>query len=96
MIVYNNQNIENLHERMLYALLVCEYIYNKNSIELEVTWTMGGKHSVTSLHYKRRAFDFLPPKENKDKIIREIKLFLGKDFDIIDEINHIHIEYDPK
>jgi len=61
-----------------------------------ITSTYEGNHGVGSLHYADDAYDCKSPKENRLKCVNEIKVKLGKDYDVIDEKDHIHIEWDPK
>lgn len=55
-----------------------------------------GKHSAGSLHYAGLAIDLRPPETNRDKILVNLRLRLGDEFDVVDEGNHFHIEYQPK
>lgn len=72
--------------------------------EAVITSTYDGNHSPGSLHYQNRAFDVRLPsrigRNNSTDLDKEayvkIKEALGKDFDVILEDTHIHIEYDPK
>ena len=50
-------------------------------------------HSYGSLHPDGWAFDMRPL---ATVTIGMIKRLLGPDFDVVDEGNHWHIEYDPK
>jgi len=69
-------------------------VWNVINEELIITSTYEGDHGASSLHYADSAIDIR--RSNKpDKIVMEIKLALGKDYDVILENNHIHIEYDP-
>lgn len=63
--------------------------------ELIITETYGGNHGEGSLHYCNDAVDIRRPIK-PDAVIKALKRALGKDFDVILEHNHIHIEYDPK
>jgi hypothetical protein len=63
--------------------------------ELVITSTYEGNHSPGSLHYSNEAID-IRRKEGKKKGFKQIKLFLGDDYDVICYETHIHIEYDPK
>ncbi len=51
-----------------------------------------------SLHKKNRAFDFLPPylPTNRAPIYDMARSTLGAEYDIIDEGDHGHCEWDPK
>jgi hypothetical protein len=65
-----------------------------------ITSTYEGNHSKGSLHYSNDAYDFNTIDIDMHKIdqmvLDGIRIQLGQDFDIVDEANHIHIEYDPK
>jgi hypothetical protein len=61
-----------------------------------ITSTYEGNHSPSSLHYGNLAVDFRLPKKRADDLISAIRSHLPKDYDIILESDHIHIEYDPK
>ena len=63
--------------------------------ELVITSTYEGNHSEGSLHYCDEAVDIRSWQKAR-KVRDEIKRRLGKDYDVIYESDHIHIEYDPK
>ena len=60
--------------------------------DLYVTSLRDGNHSMGSLHYDGLAFDFRKGNRSLD----QIRGALSKDWDLVDEDNHIHAEYDPK
>jgi len=62
--------------------------------ELIITSTYEGDHGEGSLHYCNDALDIRRPPA-PDAVVKRLKRGLGKDFDVILENNHIHIEYDP-
>jgi hypothetical protein len=66
-----------------------------DSVEMIITSTYEGNHSAGSLHYANLAVDLRKDK-NTIYSFKEIKRFLGNDYDVVIEKNHIHIEYDPK
>jgi len=68
-------------------------LIESNGHDTFITSLRDGNHSSGSLHYDGLAFDL---KHYSVTTIANIKLALGSDFDVIDESNHIHIEYDPK
>lgn len=60
-----------------------------------VTSTTGDVHMVGSKHYTGEAVDFRIPGGDRKATIRKLKSELGEDYDIVDEIDHFHVEYDP-
>jgi len=66
-------------------------IDNAYKKDLFVTSLRDGNHMPGSLHYIGLAFDIRPTMEKRD-----IKRILGPKWDVVDEGNHIHCEYDPK
>ena len=63
--------------------------------EMVITSTYEGSHCACSLHYANLAVDVRRSFDNNSSY-EEIKERLGKDYDVILERTHIHIEYDPK
>ena len=58
-----------------------------------------GKHGFKSKHYRGDAVDFRTrnlTREQKEQFEHMMKKSLGKDFDVILEDTHLHVEYDPK
>ena len=67
--------------------------------ELVITSTYEGNHLPSSLHYHNDAIDVRWPMEMKKgraDFAKKIAAMLGRDFDVVPELNHLHIEYDPK
>jgi len=94
--ILNNQRIDNLRPEIQLALRVAENVWFTYGAELEITWTTGGKHGEHSLHPKRRAFDCLPTIQSRKQTVDDLKRILGPDYDVVDEGDHIHVEWDPK
>lgn len=66
--------------------------------EMVVTCAMDGDHMSGSRHYTGEAIDIrIRDMEVADSLVlrRELKAALGKAFDVVLEVDHIHIEYDP-
>ena len=63
--------------------------------EMVVTSTYEGTHSAGSLHYCDEAID-LRRKKPTTYAYKEIKRYLGPDYDVVLKPEHIHLEYDPK
>lgn len=68
--------------------------------EAVITSTFEGTHSPGSLHYCNDAYDLRLPRallsHELGELRAEIQRVLGKDYDVVLEKNHFHIEYDPK
>ena len=66
-----------------------------------ITSANDGKHSTASLHYSGNAFDLRiwAFKENPAALrafASRCAAALGRDFDVVLESDHLHVEYDPK
>jgi len=80
-------------------LLKTELVFNHFNVPCTVTSGTDGKHGEHSKHYVCQALDFR--RSNiKDELlaplVQMLKQTFGKDYDIVLEVDHIHIEYDPK
>ena len=95
-----NVRIENLIPLMVKSLPIiekaCKEIEGEN-YDMTITSGNDGAHKKGSLHYINRAID-IRSKDMKSpiEVVLRIKQRLGRNFDVIYEFNHIHIEYDPK
>jgi flavodoxin len=91
-------NLDGVSWRLFYAAVVAEEIYKKFGAELVITSANDGKHGDKTLHHKGLALDLrtwnLGGREMQ--VAAEIRKALGKDFDVIVESDHIHLEYQPK
>lgn len=67
-------------------------VYFDAGLDLFVTSIRDGNHAPGSLHYDGLAFDI----KGQSVFISVIAEVLGPDWDVVDEISHYHIEYDPK
>lgn len=75
---------------LLDGLSRLDYLWSSHGLTLTVTAGTDGKHMEGSLHYKGLAADLRFPLRD------EIKAALGQGWDVVWELDHIHIEYDPK
>ena len=68
--------------------------------QVTITSVLEGAHMPTSLHYRGRAMDVVvegwPSRHDVVQTLRALREELGKDYDVVNESTHIHIEYDPK
>ena len=96
MLIKAGVDISRLNREIRRALPRIQTILNYQSEELVITSTYEGNHGLGSLHYCNDAIDMRLPGNNVGLVVGEIKEKLGKDYDVVQEGNHIHIEWDPK
>lgn len=93
-------NPQGLRPELLFAIMVAREVYLNRGYELVITSLNDSTHSDTSLHYIGSAVDFrttvINPNEDWDSVARQIKRRLGKHYDVINESNHIHCEFQPR
>lgn len=91
-------DISRLADPMRRALTAIEAAYQAQGAgEAVITSTYEGSHSPASLHYVHRAVDVrLPPSSLRERVLLELRKRLGSAFDVVLEVDHIHVEHDPK
>lgn len=89
--------IDWLTPQLVLAAVAAYHIYDFYGEAFMITSGNDGKHMVGSLHYCGRALDIARPKTVDTAVILELlRETLGESYDILDELDHIHIEFDPK
>lgn len=77
-----------------------EYVFGRYGIVPTITSAVDGNHMATSKHYSGDALDWRiwesDSKHVTEIIVIEMKYYLGGDYDVVLESDHIHVEYDPK
>lgn len=105
-------SLEGVQPEAKHAIEVVDKIYIANGANLVITsGTEGhngdGIHKMDSLHYTGYAFDCRiwvfknamhgqTDMKKVNAVAKQIREALGRDYDVIVETNHIHVEYDPK
>lgn len=92
MIWYKQGAVGDLSVPMRKALGRIAKMAQANGEDVFVTSIRDSNHSLGSLHYDGNAVDIRPLNKTP---ISDIRIKLGIDFDIVDEHNHWHIEFDP-
>jgi hypothetical protein len=87
-------DLSTLHRSMWEVLKAVNRAWTGEDIFITSTWE--GTHLPWSRHYRKCAIDLRYPQTIKQTKIQNLKTFLGKDFDVVEEENHLHIEFDPK
>lgn len=76
-----------------------EYAFGLHGITPTITSGVDGTHKAGSLHYSGDALDWRIWESNAagvtSQIVGELAGYLGADYDVILESDHIHVEYDP-
>lgn len=92
-------NFDGVKGPILRAMELIEKIM-ENSGEYCITSVTDGKHGPNSLHYKGLAMDLrtrhLGEIGNVNLIAKQLRGELGRNYDVVVEKTHIHIEYQPK
>ena len=63
-----------------------------------VTSVLDGRHMAGSKHYEGNAFDlrtWIYTEGEVSVFVGELQHALGVDYDVINEVDHIHVEFDP-
>jgi hypothetical protein len=88
-----------LRPEMLLAAVAAERVYAEAGHDFVITAGVDGKHATGSLHYAGAAIDVRTrdvPAADVPKLLARINACLGDDFDVLLEVDHIHIEFQPK
>lgn len=84
---------------MEYARRHVARVWQSRGFPLTVTSGLDGRHSAQSKHYVGLAEDYRTrdvPKSMVEQMASEIRAVLGRDYDVVVESDHLHVEYDPK
>lgn len=93
--------IVGMSPQVVLAIMAAQDVYREYNTELVITSGFDGHHASNSKHYVGNAVDIrthnLPnPKVDGQAIANRLDGDLGRDFDVLFEGDHIHIEYDPR
>lgn len=84
---------------LLDGLLTACVVYTLRGFPFTVTSMEDSQHGLNSLHYSGNAADIRTrhvPVSQLPALHRALVDALGRDYDVVLEKTHIHIEYDPK
>jgi hypothetical protein len=89
-----------MRPELILAFIVANEVYKEHGFYLVITSINDSKHGLKSLHYNGCAFDarttMLSDTYNWSDVAKEIKKRLNTDYDVVNESNHIHVEYQPR
>jgi hypothetical protein len=92
-------SIKIMSPQIVLALCIANDCYRIRGFNMVVTSVSDSIHSKKSLHYSGFAADLRTngiEKISVENIKEDIRQRLTTEFDVILEVDHIHIEYDPK
>jgi len=96
MLIKAGVDISRLNREIRRVLPILNAYAMNHKEELVITSTYEGNHGVGSLHYANDALDMRYLKSvDRKKQLAAIKVQVGKNYDVIAEADHLHIEYDP-
>lgn len=78
---------------------VADELYREMGFDMRITCGTDGKHMTGSAHYEGNAIDLGVIGLSTAQVItvvKELKARLGPEFDVVNESDHIHVEWDPK
>ena len=84
---------------MEYARRLIARVWESRGFNLTITSGVDGRHSAQSKHYAGLAEDYRTrdvPVLAVSQMADEIRAVLGRDYDVVIESDHLHVEYDPK
>ena len=92
-------DVSGLRIQMMMAILVAQCIYDEEGVDLIITSANDSHHSLTSLHYDGAAIDIRTRELTEGRgpeVARILKSWLNKDYDVLFEGDHIHVEWQPR
>ncbi len=89
--------IQGIRPEMIFGLMIVSDLCRGTGAKALITSVVDGLHMINSLHYSGCGTDFiLDLVEDREAWLVELKKRLGRDFDVIDEGDHVHVEYQPR
>jgi hypothetical protein len=90
-------DIRKVSPELVLGLIIADGIYRQFNTDMVVTSVVDGRHMGTSKHYLGYAADLrIWGLEGRvDQIVIELQKALTNNFDVVKEVDHIHLEYDP-
>ena len=92
-------DVGGLRSEMVLVLLAAFSIWQAEGEHLIITSCLEGKHSKGSRHYVGLAIDLRSryfTAEQKAHVVASLKEALGEQYDVVAELTHIHVEFDPR
>ena len=91
-----NVRSQGIRTELLLGLVIIQVLCMEWGLRVVVTAILNGSHMKNSLHYTGSAVDFdFQGDVDLVEFLEELRVRLGRDFDVVDEGTHIHVEYQP-
>lgn len=81
---------------LVIGIIIVADVYTDRGATCTLTSVTDGAHMPNSLHNAGLAADFRLPDGELDGLGKEVRAGLGRDWDVLIEGDHMHIEYDPR
>ena len=98
MFIKDDVKVKGLSVEILLALIVAQQVYRDRNDRLTITSGTDGVHMAGSKHYSGNAVDLRLPQNPSIRadVVGQLRLRLNRDYDVVLEKDHIHVEFDPK
>lgn len=87
-----------LPEMILGLIIVDSVMWRQFNVDPVITSITDGKHKSGSMHYLGRGADMRiwGIEDKLESVVPALKYALGENYDVVQEKDHIHLEYDPE
>ncbi len=98
----NEVSLLGMTPQMCIASIIVAGVFDKHGLDAYITSGTEGVHDRASKHFQGNGEDFSFTEANRisvimaENITNDCRIALGRDFDVVNEGNHLHIEWDPK
>src|SRR5689334_8528655 len=92
-------SLSRLQPQLVLGLIAAYSVFEVHNYDFTITSVCDGVHKTDSLHYVGAAADlriWSIGHTDVDILVRDLRRALGSNFDVVLEVDHIHVEYDPK
>lgn len=88
--------LHGIRPEIVMAVLIAEGIWSAADETLVITSVIDGEHMRASIHYTGGAVDFRVVPDKMVGLRNKLAAAVGEDYDVVAEVDHIHVEWQPK